>query len=172
MGAARDDAGLIQFLENKESTVIASKNPRPATAADLLELIDRLGGIDPGRVRLKPTPGTATVKHLIRTNDGKSGRVCELIDRTLVEKTMGSEEDFLAAILITYLNNFVLPRKLGAVFGSTAAMRMLTRNVRLPDVSFIRAERWMEWLARRPAVVPFAPDLAVEILSKSNTHPK
>jgi Uma2 family endonuclease len=140
------------------------------TAADLPALIDRLGGIDPARVRLNPPPGTATAKDLLRTNSGKNGALCELIDRTLVEKVMGFEEDYLGTILTTLLNNFVLPRRLGAVVGAQAPMRMSQRNVRLPDAAFINAKRWSEYLERRPAIAPFAPDLAVEVLSRSNTR--
>jgi Uma2 family endonuclease len=149
--------------------VIATES-RPPVGADLLELIDRLGGIDPARVRLVPPPGTATVKDLIRTNDAKNGPACELIDGTLVEKGIGAESDYIAALIVTYLNNFVLPRNLGAVFGSRTGMKMVGRNVRLPDVAYLRPVRWQEWLTRRDAVVPFAADLAVEVLSKSNTR--
>jgi Uma2 family endonuclease len=142
----------------------------PATAADLLMLIHRLGGIDPARVRLHPAPGTATVKDLVRANAARTGALCELVFRTLVEKAMGAEEDYLGTILTTILNNFVLPRNLGAVFGASAPMQMHQGNVRLPDASFITAERWAEYLERRPAVAPFAPDFAIEVLSRSNTR--
>ena len=35
------------------------------------ELLDQLGGVPPGRVRLRPWPGTATEGDLIRLNDRK-----------------------------------------------------------------------------------------------------
>src|SRR5262249_15650004 len=49
------------------------------------ELLRDLSGIPPGRVRLKPTPGTATIRDLIRYQK-KDGRVYELVDGTLVAK--------------------------------------------------------------------------------------
>lgn len=150
--------------------MIATKPAPPSNAADLLALIDRLGGIDPARVHLSPRPGTATVKDLLRVNEAKNGAICELIDRTLVEKAVGAESDYIAILIATYLNNFVLPRRLGAVFGSQTGLRMVESNIRLPDVSYLCQARWLEWLALRQAVVPFAADLAVEVLSKSNTR--
>ena len=117
--------------------MIATKPAPPSNAADLLALIDRLGGIDPARVHLSPRPGTATVKDLVRVNEAKNGPACELIDGTLVEKAMDAESGYLAALIVTYLNSFVLPRNLGAVFGIQTGLRMVGRNVRLPDVSYI-----------------------------------
>src|SRR6476660_1203053 len=62
------------------------------TAADLLKLIDRLGGIDPARVRLRPMPGTATEKDILRAEREPQKALCELVDGTLVEKPMGYRE--------------------------------------------------------------------------------
>lgn len=135
-----------------------------------MELIERLGDIDPARVRMDPRPGTATVRDLIRVNERKDGPVCELIDRTLVEKTMGLEEGYIAALLITALNIFVQPKRLGAIVDAQSGQKMVFGNVRMPDVSYIRAERWVEYLTTRAKVAPFAPDLAVEVLSESNTR--
>ena len=44
------------------SSSVAAVKTRAATLADLLE---RLGGIAPDRIRLDPPPGRATVKKLI-----------------------------------------------------------------------------------------------------------
>src|SRR2546430_1457618 len=68
------------------------------TAADLLE---RLGRIDPRRVRVNPPPGQATERDLIRLND-HSNRLYELVDGVLVEKVMGFPESMLA-LWIGYL---------------------------------------------------------------------
>ena len=58
------------------------------TVADLL---DRLGGIPASRVRLVPTPGTATEQDVIDVHD-RTNRLCELVDGVLVEKVMGFDE--------------------------------------------------------------------------------
>jgi len=63
-------------------------------------------------------PGTATEKDVIRVLD-EENRPCELVEGTLVEKAMGYEESEIAAYLITCMNNFVLPRKLGIVTGES-----------------------------------------------------
>jgi hypothetical protein len=58
------------------------------TVADLLE---RLGGIPARRVRLRPTPGTATEQDVIEVHD-REKKLCELVDGVLVEKVMGFEK--------------------------------------------------------------------------------
>jgi len=62
------------------------------TVADLLR---QLGGVSPKRVHLVPTPGTATEKDVIQA-EARTGRICELIDGVLVEKTMGAYESAVA----------------------------------------------------------------------------
>jgi len=64
------------------------------------------------------------------------------------------------------LTSFVKPRALGKVFTETG-YRLSTDTVRAPDVSLIRAERARSLdLTRR---FECAPDLAVEIISPSET---
>lgn len=164
--------GLSDMLKEIQGTVMNSESvlEKPENAADLLALIKRLGGVSPDRVRLNPLPGQAKVKDLIRVNERKIGPPCELVENTLVEKAMGIEEDFLGAILVTILNNFILPRRLGAVLGAKARVQMKLGNVRLPDVAFVSAKRWRKYLVHRPTVAQFTLDLAVEVLSRSNTR--
>jgi Uma2 family endonuclease len=145
----------------------AVANDRLDTVGDL---IDRLGGIDPKRILWEPRPGTATERDLIDIVDGDHKRLCELVDGTLVEKAMGSEQSFLAATLIFFLSGFVRPRRFGKVGGADAMMRMLGGNVRLPDVSFVSRGRWLALRDRRAAITDLAPDHAVEVLSKKNTR--
>jgi hypothetical protein len=75
----------------------AGKDPSNLTVADFLR---RLGGIPAARVRLEPTPGTATEKDVIRVL-GEENRPCELAEGTLVEKAISYEESEIAAYLIT-----------------------------------------------------------------------
>jgi Uma2 family endonuclease len=141
-----------------------------STAATVGDLIERLGGIDPKRILWEPRPGTATERDLIDVVDGDHKRLCELVDGTLVEKAMGSEQSFLAATLIGFLAPYVRARRLGKVGGADAMMRMLGGNVRLPDVAFITRSRWLALRDRRAAITDLSPDLAVEVLSKKNTR--
>jgi Uma2 family endonuclease len=139
--------------------------PRPF--ANGAEWLHALGDVPLERVIFDPWPGTATEADLLRLVE-RDKRLCELIDGTLVEKPVGLYESFIAANLIAYLNMFVLPRKLGAVGGADSTLRMaFTGRVRLPDVCFIAAARLPK---TREPVPTLAPDLAVEVLSESNTR--
>ncbi len=71
---------------------IATPSGDWVTAADLLK---RPGGIAPGRLRLRPAPGTATEQDLLDIYDREKCR-CELVDGVLVEKVMGFPESALA----------------------------------------------------------------------------
>jgi Uma2 family endonuclease len=87
-----------------------------------------------------------------------------------VEKAMGYRESLLAALLIHHLTNFILPKKLGLVGAPDAIMRVRPDQLRLPDVSFVTWERLLATDAHNKKIAPFGPDLAVEILSESNTR--
>src|SRR5206468_4704714 len=97
------------------ATVIS---PQPGRIQTLADLLDRLGGVPPERVRWRPLPGTATEKDVIEV-DAHEDRLCELVEGTVVEKTMGFEESTLAMALGNYLRDFVNPRNLGLVSGES-----------------------------------------------------
>jgi Uma2 family endonuclease len=137
----------------------------PATVGDLLK---RLGGIPGWRVRLYPTPGTATEQDVIRILDGED-RLCELVEGTLVEKPMGYEESEIAATIIILMGSFVRTRKLGIVTGADGAIKLFAGLVRIPDVAFASWDRFPGRKRPRAAIPNLAPDLAVEVLSKGNT---
>jgi Uma2 family endonuclease len=149
---------------------MATATLTPLDVETVGDLIARLGGIDPVRIRWKPTPGTATEKDLLDVVDGDDRRLCELVDGTLVEKAVGTEQSLLAATLIVFLGAFVRAHRLGKVGAPDGLMRMLEGNVRMPDVFFIARERWRALPDRRAAVTELSPDLAVEVLSKKNTR--
>ncbi|MFH0822899.1 MAG: Uma2 family endonuclease [Pseudomonadota bacterium] len=71
--------------------------------------------------------------------------------------------------LIIRLGQFVLDQKLGRVGGSSLGCWMRNGNLRCPDVSFISMERSGELGQDIDGFLKGAPDLAVEILSPSNT---
>ena len=144
--------------------------PRPGAQEDvtLADLLKRLGGISAARVRLHPAPGTATEKDVIHVLDHENWP-CELVDGTLVEKAMGFEESAIACLLITYLNNFIRPRKLGIIAGESGPVRLFSGLVRMPDVAFVSWDRLPDRKWPKAPIPHLAPDLAVEVLSKSNT---
>ena len=133
------------------------------------ELLEALGGIALSRVRMRPLPGTATEADLIAVNERKSG-ICELIDGVLVEKTMGAYESYLAVLLSHLLMSFVRPRNLGVVLGADGMLKLFPGMIRIPDVSFLAWDRVPPGtITRRVAAPAVAPDLAVEVISLSNT---
>jgi Uma2 family endonuclease len=157
------------------STRSRSPRPAPRPAAPPLggvttvgELLKVLGNIPAHRVRLCPAPGTATERDLIRILD-EENRPCELVDGTLVEKAMGFEESDIAMLLGTFLNIFVRPRKLGIVTGSDGTVRLFPGLVRIPDVAFTSWETLPGRKYPKDPIPHLAPDLVVEVLSKSNT---
>ena len=143
--------------------------PRPPRRYDNAdEWLRALGGVPLKRIIFDPWPGTATEADLLRFVE-RDKRLCELIDGTLVEKPVGATESMIAINLATDLNLFVRPRNLGVVLGADATLRMTSGRVRLPDVAFIAREPLPGGLMPREAIPDLAPDLAVEVLSESNT---
>lgn len=142
-----------------------SSPPLNWTIGDLLK---QLGGVPPKRVRWVPIPGTATEKDLVET-EARTGRICELIDGVLVEKTMGSYESTVAAAMIYFLKSYLRRRRLGVVTSPDGPLRILPRQVRIPDVAFLSWKRLGGRQWKRHPILPAAPDLAVEVLSKGNT---
>jgi Uma2 family endonuclease len=138
------------------------KLPRFENAAEWLRA---LGDIPPERIIFNPLPGTATEDDLLHFVE--RDKLCELIDGTLVEKPVGYDEAIIATNLTIRLGAFVERADLGALSGADSTLRMASSGrVRLPDVAFISKERLPKKRGRVPTL---APDLAVEVLSQTNT---
>ena len=147
---------------------LLTPSPSIPTLADLLV---RLGGVSPDRVRYFPQPGTATEADVIDI-EARENRLYELIDGVLVEKPMGFRESLVAGYIVTALNNFVLPRKAGVVSGADGMMRLFPGMIRIPDVAYISRERLPGGRVPQQPVPDLVPDLAVEVLSEGNTDPE
>jgi Uma2 family endonuclease len=95
----------------------------------------------------------------------------EVVNGTVVEKNVGASQVEIAVILVQYLGMFVRTHRLGRV-----VMEMIFRIdpgsdlQRRPDVAFISHARW-PFHRRVPdvAVWDMVPDLATEVISRSNT---
>jgi Uma2 family endonuclease len=139
--------------------------PLGRTAADMQE---RLGQIPLERILIVPPPGRAAVEDVEKERIA-TGRICELVDGALVEKAVGYYESRLAAVLIHFIERFLDTAKLGMVLAPDGTLEILSKLVRAADVSFIRWDRLPGGKLPEAPIPELVPNLAVEILSKSNT---
>ncbi len=92
------------------------------------------------------------------------GRKYELVEGEVKEVPAGVRHDAIVMRVGVALYPYV--QNLGVLCASSAGYRMVSGNIRSPDVSFIRRERLPEG---KPSVGfgDTAPDLAIEVLSPS-----
>jgi Uma2 family endonuclease len=137
----------------------------PANAA---QLHASLGYVPLDRILVQPPIGTATEEDVIKFVDGEPKRLVELVNGVLVEKPMGLDESTLNAWMMRWLAPFVHEHRLGVLSTADGTIRMRAGNIRIPDISFFSPARWR---TKEPGkkIPPIAPELAVEILSASNT---
>jgi Uma2 family endonuclease len=145
-------------------------DPAIANLETVADLLERLGDIPAHRVRWKPYPGMATEQDLIAAEAAPEKRLCELIDGTLVEKEMGQYESRLAVVLIHFIETYLDSHNEGICYGADAMLRVAPGRVRLPDVSFVRWEKLPNRELPAEPIADLVPDLAVEVLSASNTR--
>jgi len=141
----------------------------PAAINTVADLLDQLGDIPPERVLWDPIPGTATEADVIRHVDGDNKRLVELIDGTLVEKAMGAYESRVGGTVLYFIESFLDDSDLGITFGADATLRILPKQVRLPDVSLVPWSKLPNRELPAESIAGLVPDLAAEVLSKSNT---
>jgi Uma2 family endonuclease len=94
---------------------------------------------------------------------------CELIDGTLVQKATGFLKGILTARVICHLGNFAESNDRGVVFAWNAPFRMTRYLVRSPDVSYVSWDRLPGKMVPAEPIPSLIPELAVEVLSPSNT---
>jgi Uma2 family endonuclease len=95
----------------------------------------------------------------------------EVVDGRIVEKCMGAYECWFASVVFELLNPFVRANSSGRVFQEMIFnLRPQVDRERRPDVAFVSYERWARD-RRVPRTRSWAviPDLAVEIVSRTNT---
>jgi Uma2 family endonuclease len=147
---------------------IVALNETPSPLWSITRLRRHLGMIPADRILLFPLPGSATEEDVLSL-DEHYNVICELIDGVLVRKPKGAEESRLAVLIGTYLFLFVRKHKLGEVLGEAGLLELMPGQVRIPDVAFISKKRFPGGKRPKKKVWPAVPDLAVEILSESNT---
>jgi len=101
------------------------------------------------------------------------GHDFELVNGELVMSPKNNfQHEEICADLMTTMRAFAKAKRLGVVLGSNAGCWMRSRNCRAPDICFLTKARLKEIGFTRGTrkFLPVAPDLAVEILSPSNTR--
>lgn len=153
---------------SETSQSIGSPPPAWPAGFTVANVCAELGGIPAERIVLKPLPGMATEQDLIELDD--QNLFCELIDGVLVGKTVGFYESRLAIEIAMIIGEFVRQHNLGIMTGTDGPYRLMRGNVRYPDFAFVSWNSLPDRAVPEVAIAPFAPDLAVEILSKGNTQ--
>ena len=127
---------------------MATISTAPETIA---ELLDRLGGISPDRVRWQPRPGTAVEEDVERCKyQNGQKHLLELVEGTLVQKVVGQYESQLAVILNYYIFDYLIRHPVGILLGADAGHRLDIGLIRMPDVAFVSQSR-LAALKQRPA---------------------
>jgi Uma2 family endonuclease len=140
-----------------------------AAIDNLADLVKHLGGVPLERIRMQPPPGSATEDDVVVALKGKRKRLCELIDGVLVEKPVGFAESVIATTLLRILDGFVHTHNLGIVAAPDGTIRLWVGRVRIPDVAFYSWDRLPGRRIPTEPIPSLAPDLAVEIVSATNT---
>lgn len=120
--------------------------------------------------------GIKSIKSIKRLTDEellslpKDGYKYEYVKGELRMSPAGLEHGEIGIRLASMLLNYVKTSQsqLGKVYDSSTGYRLPNGNLRSPDVSFVRLERLPEGKSPR-GFAHFAPDLAVEILSPSDS---
>lgn len=94
----------------------------------------------------------------------------ELVDgEVIVMSPSGYESDEVATEIARVLGNWVRPKKLGRVTGSSAGFILPNTDLRAPDASFVKAERLRQTVRSYAELVP---DLTIEVRSPSDSKQK
>jgi Uma2 family endonuclease len=113
-----------------------------------------------------------TVKDLEKLQSEHSDWRMELVGGEIIVMSPSElESDEVAAEIVRQLGNWVRPRKLGRVTGSSGGFVLpnADADVRAPDAAFIRAEKLKKPVNEYAKVVP---DLIFEVRSKSDSLKK
>jgi Uma2 family endonuclease len=105
------------------------------------------------------------------SHDWEPDYLYEVVDGRIVDKTMGAYESLLAGLIYGAIDRYDESHPLGrALIEMIFDLRPHVDRERRPDVAFVSFERWARdrrvSRARSWAVIP---DLAVEVISRTNT---
>ena len=111
-----------------------------------------------------------TVKELEEIQIAYPDYRMELVDGSIIIMSpSGYESEEVGTEFARILGNWVRPRKLGRVVGSSAGFRLPNSDLRAPNVSFVCADRLKKSTEDYAELVP---DLVVEVKSKTDSIDK
>jgi Uma2 family endonuclease len=134
----------------------------------LADLQAHLGGIPLNRIRLFPQPGMAT-KAEIEAIRARTDRTYELIDGVLVEKAVGHYESILAMLIGHRISAYMDAHNVGTIAGADSMMELFPGHIRAPDVCVVLWDRYPDGMVPDDPIPLVAPNLVVEVLSRSST---
>jgi Uma2 family endonuclease len=151
-----------------EITMSIATPPETIAFVTIGDVLLKMPDVPPERIRLVPTPGTATEADVVRIRSEEK-RLFELVDGILVEKGMGFWESVFAQNLLLAIGNFVKEHDLGIIAGEAGMLRLAPGLVRIPDGSFVAWKQFPNRELPNEPILGLHPDLAIEVLSASNT---
>jgi Uma2 family endonuclease len=159
------------MLQTRAARQVASRPKSKPKYKSMADVLEALGNIPAERVcfDVEKDPGLATERDLLRY-EREGDALYELIDGFIVEKPVGKEESFLAGELLHRIAAFLDTNDLGYLCPPDLMVRIRRRLVRLPDMSFFTWKDRSDRTIPRESISSDAPDLIVEVLSKSNTR--
>jgi Uma2 family endonuclease len=104
----------------------------------------------------------ATIDDLLNTPE--DGNKYELVDGEIVMTPAGMRHSEVAVNIAILLGNYVKKTRLGKIYSSDVGIRLPDKNVRSPDVTFVRTEK-LPGGKSPESYGDLIPDLVVEVLS-------
>jgi Uma2 family endonuclease len=133
----------------------------------LADVLHELGDIPLERIRFPV--GGATEDDVVKHLEASDKRIYELIDGVLVEKPMGMRESIIASICSHHLWDYLDQHDRGVAFSADGPIRIKPGRIRFPDTGFVSWERIPNQELPDEPILDAVPNLAVEVISKSNT---
>jgi Uma2 family endonuclease len=98
----------------------------------------------------------------------RDGQKYELIEGELIVSPAGMQHEEIGAELLFFIRVFLGQQRLGKVFGSSVGYELPSGDLLSPDVSVVKTDR-LPGGKSPEGFGQFAPDLAVEIISPSDS---
>ena len=83
---------------------------------------------------------------------------------------MGTKESLWAGLIVHYLWEFLERNPFGLALGADGFIRLFPGRIRIPDASFFSFDSLPDGGLPDEAIASIVPNLAIEVLSKSNTR--